>query len=135
MISGLSGDDLIWRSQDVENIAVSDTITDFVVGESKLDLTDLVKDKNEQILDADQVDIFDRDGSLVLRVDTDGDHTWNQEIILQNVTLDDITDENGVIKNGILEDENVKQLFENAVSTDIVNNTHIPLEDPLQDFP
>ncbi|WP_152442431.1 type I secretion C-terminal target domain-containing protein, partial [Grimontia indica] len=132
-ISGLDSADLVWHSEDVTDQPWSDTVTDFTVGQSSLDLSDLVKDSQDHLLSEDNVDMFEQDGSLVLRVDTDGDHTWNQEIILQDVSLDDIVDENGMIKSGVFGDDNVKELFQKATATDVVENTSTHLENPTLD--
>ncbi|MEI8611699.1 type I secretion C-terminal target domain-containing protein [Enterovibrio sp. Hal110] len=132
-ISGLDSSELVWHSEDVADHPWSDTVTDFNVEQTHLDLSDLVHDKEDHLLTESDVDMFEQDGSLVLRVDTDGDHTWNQEIILQDVSLQDIVDENGVIKNGVFSDDNVKELFQKAAATDVVENTSTHLDDPTID--
>nr|WP_241826647.1 type I secretion C-terminal target domain-containing protein [Enterovibrio norvegicus] len=132
-ISGLDNSELVWHSEDVADHPWSDTVTDFNVEQTHLDLSDLVHDKEDHLLTESDVDMFEQDGSLVLRVDTDGDHTWNQEIILQDVSLQDIVDENGVIKNGVFSDDNVKELFQKAAATDVVENTSTHLDDPTID--
>ncbi|NGN98450.1 tandem-95 repeat protein, partial [Grimontia sp. S25] len=132
-ISGLDSSELVWHSEDVSSQPASDTITDFTVGESTLNLSDLVTDSQDNLLSEDNVDLFEQDGSLVLRVDTDGDHAWNQEIILQDVSLNDIADENGMIKSGVFGDDSVKELFQKAASTDVVENSQTHLDDPTVD--
>ncbi|OEF55527.1 hypothetical protein A1OU_24495 [Enterovibrio norvegicus] len=132
-ISGLDNSELVWHSEDVADHPWSDTVTDFNVEQTHLDLSDLVHDKEDHLLTESDVDMFEQDGSLVLRVDTDRDHTWNQEIILQDVSLQDIVDENGVIKNGVFSDDNVKELFQKAAATDVVENTSTHLDDPTID--
>ncbi|WP_283130576.1 Calx-beta domain-containing protein [Enterovibrio norvegicus] len=130
-ISGLDSDELTWHSEDVASQPWSDTVTDFTIGEPPLDLSDLVTDGDDNLLSEDDVDMYEQDGSTVLRVDTNGDHVWNQEIILQDVSLDDIVDENGIIKNGVFGDDNVKALFQKASSSlDVSESTHTHLEDP-----
>ncbi|USH01143.1 Ig-like domain-containing protein [Grimontia kaedaensis] len=132
-ISGLDSEDLVWHSENVTDQPWSDTVTDFTVGQSTLDLSDLVTDREDHLLSEDNVDMFEQDGSLILRVDTDGDHTWNQEIILQDVSLDDIIDQNGMIKSSVFGDDNVKELFQKAAATDVVENTSTHLENPTLD--
>ncbi|WP_394211202.1 Ig-like domain-containing protein [Enterovibrio calviensis] len=132
-ISGLDNSELVWNSDNVDDQPWSDTVTDFTVGESHLDLSDLVTDHEDNLLSEADVDMFEQDGSLVLRVDTDGDHAWNQEIILQDVLLQDIVDENGMIKNGVFGDDNTKELFQKAAATDVVENTPTLLDYPTID--
>ncbi|MGF1767303.1 tandem-95 repeat protein [Enterovibrio makurazakiensis] len=132
-ISGLDNSELVWNSDNVDDQPWSDTVTDFTVGESHLDLSDLVTDHEDNLLSEADVDMFEQDGSLVFRVDTDGDHAWNQEIILQDVSLQDIVDENGMIKNGVFGDDNTKELFQKAAATDVVENTPTLLDDPTVD--
>ncbi|MDD1780460.1 tandem-95 repeat protein [Enterovibrio sp. ZSDZ35] len=132
-INGLDNSELIWHSDNVNDQPWSDTVTDFTVGESHLDLSDLVTDQQDNLLSEADVDLFEQDGSLVLRVDTDGDHEWNQEIILQDVSLQDIVDENGMIKNGVFGDDSTKELFQKAAATDVVENSPTLLDDPTVD--
>ncbi|WP_283130575.1 Ig-like domain-containing protein [Enterovibrio norvegicus] len=132
-ISGLDSDELTWHSEDVASQPWSDTVTDFTIGEPPLDLSDLVTDGDDNLLSEDDVDMYEQDGSTVLRVDTNGDHVWNQEIILQDVSLDDIVDENGIIKNGVFGDNNVKALFQKAASVDAIDSSTSHLDDPRID--
>ncbi|CZF83843.1 Poly(beta-D-mannuronate) C5 epimerase 7 [Grimontia marina] len=132
-ISGLDSDELAWSADNLGDTPTSDTVSDFTVGQTHLNLSDLVTDENDILLSADDVDIFEQDGSVVLRVDTTGDNTWNQEIILEGVSLQDIVDENGVIKNSVFEDDNVKALFQQASETDVVENSTTLLDDPNVD--
>ncbi|WP_283130577.1 Ig-like domain-containing protein [Enterovibrio norvegicus] len=130
-ISGLDQSELNWNSEDVSSQPWSDTVTDFIVGETTLNLSDLVTDSQDNLLTDDSIDIYEEDGSLILRVDTDGDQAWNQEIILQDISLNDIVDENGMIKNGVFADDSAKELFQKASSSlDVSENTHTHLEDP-----
>ncbi|WP_283130572.1 retention module-containing protein [Enterovibrio norvegicus] len=132
-ISGLDNSELVWHSEDVASQPWSDTVTDFTIGEPPLDLSDLVTDGDDNLLSEDDVDMYEQDGSTVLRVDTNGDHVWNQEIILQDVSLDDIVDENGIIKNGVFGDNNVKALFQKAASVDAIDSSTSHLDDPRID--
>ena len=108
LIGGLGGDTFVWEA-DTSGVESTDHITDFHVGEDKLDLSDLLQGETAATIDQ-YFDIRVVDGSTIIDIDIDGgnDHNYTQHIVLDNVDLlsnGSITPEtaiNSLLANGAL---------------------------------
>ncbi|MDD1794087.1 VWA domain-containing protein, partial [Enterovibrio sp. ZSDZ42] len=107
-LTGDKGDDIfLWRKSDISNSgavsgndAVSDLVTDFrtTTGEKDiLDISDLLS-KDSVI----QITSENSGNDTVIAIDTNGDGTFDQEIILQSSSFNDMDD---IIKNGMFDDK------------------------------
>ncbi|MGS0711483.1 Ig-like domain-containing protein [Shewanella sp. 0m-6] len=95
MIGGLGDDEMtgnegadtfVWTSGSVDGSDTTDHITDFDLAEDKLDLSDILQGDTVSEL-AQHLSFTDENGSTSINIDTDGDGSFDQHIVLDGVDL------------------------------------------------
>ncbi|ABV85696.1 Cadherin [Shewanella pealeana ATCC 700345] len=86
MIGGLGEDTFKWTVDSVDGTDTTDHITDFNLAEDKLDLSDILQGDTVHEL-AQHLSFTDENGSTSINIDTDGNGSFDQHIVLDGVDL------------------------------------------------
>ncbi|WP_345773635.1 cadherin-like domain-containing protein [Shewanella sp. Isolate13] len=86
MIGGLGSDTFKWTTDSVDGTDTTDHITDFNLAEDKLDLSDILQGDTVSEL-AQHLSFTDENGSTSINIDTDGNGSFDQHIVLDGVDL------------------------------------------------